>query len=190
MFNDSINFLVQSIEKSQVYQQNNVKYQKFHNFFPENLLDKLVKLNDVDFKTENLEKQEKFPRKRLDYNEMISKELNIIFRHSKITKALGEKYDCSLKMQTADVWFDTEGYTLTPHIDDSRIKLAIQIYLGEDDQPGTALFETEKSTDPYEVFPYKPNYGYALKNTSQSFHGTVGAVTKGLRKSVYIRYAD
>jgi hypothetical protein len=74
---------------------------------------------------------------------------------------------------------------LKPHTDDSRIKLAIQIYLGEDENVGTALFN--KDNNVLKTFEYKLNSGYALLNTKNSFHG-VDKIEKDGRISLYVRY--
>lgn len=188
MINDSINFLVESIKKSPLIVKNGCYYQKISNFFPNQLLQELVKINDT-YKLEKLETQEHTSRFRLSYEEPIIKMLNLIFHSKKITNALEAKFDVKLKPKTTDVWLDSVNFFLPPHVDDPRIKLSIQIYLG-DNNIGTALFDSYTSTQPYEVFEYKLNSGYVLLNNSKSFHGTSGKVTDKniLRKSVYVRY--
>lgn len=190
MFNDSINFLVESIEKSPLIEKNGCYYQKLNNFFPANLLDELVKIDDT-YKLEKLETQTHMNRFRLSYQEVIVKKLNLIFHSQKITNALEIKFNIRLKPESTDIWLDSADYFLAPHIDDPRIKLSMQIYLGNNNV-GTALFNSDTSTDPYEVFEYKLNSGYILLNNSKSFHGTAGKVTNKntLRKSVYVRYKN
>ena len=188
MFNDSINFLVESIKKSPLIVKNGCYYQKISNFFPNHLLKELVKIDDT-YKLEKLETQEHTNRFRLSYEEPIIKMLNVIFHSRKITNALETKFDVELKPETTDVWLDALNYSLPPHLDDPRIKLSMQIYLGNNNT-GTALFESGTSTEPYEFFEYKLNSGYVLLNNSKSFHGTSGKVKdkNRLRKSVYVRY--
>lgn len=190
MFNSSINFLVESIKKSPLIIKNGCYYQKISNFFPNHLLTELVKIDDT-YKLEKLETQANKNRFRLSYEEPIVKMLNLIFHSRKITNALEEKFDVKLKPSTTDVWLDSVNYSLKPHIDDPRITLSMQIYLG-DNNIGTALFDSLTSTEPYEVFEYKFNSGYVLLNNLKSFHGTTGKVTdkNTLRKSVYVRYKD
>lgn len=190
MFNDSINFLVRSIEKSALIEKNGCYYQKINNFFPENLLDELIKIDDT-YVLEKLETQTHMNRYRLSYEEPIIKKLNLIFHSQKITNALETKFKIRLKPESTDIWLDSVDYFLPPHLDDPRIKLSMQIYLGNNNI-GTALFDTSTSKEPYEVFEYKFNSGYILLNNSKSFHGTSGKVTNKsiLRKSVYVRYKD
>lgn len=191
MFNDNINFLVQSIEKSVVIEKHGIYYQTFQNILPESLIKQLQKINPTNCVVTKLEKQKNLNRVRVDYKENISKELNLIFRSAKIKKVLEDKYKIKLQAETADIWFDSDGYNLLPHRDDSRIALALQIYLGsEQSMPGTVLYSSQNAKTPFTVFKYKENTGYALLNNAQSWHGTEHKlVGNAIRKSIYIRYA-
>jgi|DEB0MinimDraft_4_1074332.scaffolds.fasta_scaffold52786_2 hypothetical protein len=188
MFNDSIRFVAQSIEKSTVNEINSCYYQKYIDFFPSDLLKKLITIPS-NVKFEKLEHQENRSRLRVSYSEMISKELNVIFRSSKITKMLEEKFNQKLTPGTADIWYDYTDYSLSPHRDDPRVKLAIQIYLDSNDNPGTVLYDSVEKSNVIETFPYILNSGYSLLNSEKSFHGTEGKVKQKTRKSVYIRYS-
>lgn len=190
MFNDSINFVAQSIEKSPLLEKNGCYYQKFMNFFPEDLLDELVNVDET-YKLEKVETQEHRNRVRLSYSEIISKKINLIFRSTKIKSVLEQIYKIKLKPSSVDIWLDSGDYYMTPHTDDVRVKLAIQIYLGNDNV-GTSLFPSVDSRQPVETFDYKLNNGYALLNNKKSIHGPTTKVLhkKELRKSVYIRYGN
>ena len=190
MFNDSINFVAQSIEKSQLVERNGCYYQRFQDMLPESLLSELVKLDTSSCSVVKLEKQEHMSRVRVDYSEAISKKLNIIFKSSKIKNILEHKYKLKLYRQTTDIWFDSIGYNLSPHIDDTRLALSLQIYLDtEKDIPGTALYDAETDDIPFCVFKYVKNTGYSLLNNDRSWHGTEFAMNSDkIRKSIYIRY--
>ena len=84
-----------------------------------------------------------------------------------------------------DIWVDDKGYKLGPHTDDARIKLAVQIYLG-DNNIGTSLYKDDKNI---KTFEYKFNSGYALLNNDKSFHGLDKEVEKSKRVSLYARYS-
>lgn len=183
----NVDFLVQSIQNSMVNVKNGCFYQKFVQFFPADFLKKLVTIPS-DTKLTKLEHQEHRPRLRVDYDEMISRELNLLFKSSKITEALSKKYNTILNPGTADIWFDYAGYNLSPHRDDPRVKLALQIYFGSGDNPGTVLYDGEQEPQVIESFKYGVNCGYSLLNNDKSWHGTNGSVTNNTRKSVYIRY--
>ena len=190
MFNDSINFVAQSIEKSQLVERNGCYYQRFQDMLPESLLSELVKLDTSSCSVVKLEKQEHMSRVRVDYSEAISKKLNIIFKSSKIKNILEHKYKLKLYRQTTDIWFDSIGYNLSPHIDDTRLALSLQIYLDtEKDIPGTALYDAETDDIPFCVFKYVKNTGYSLFNNDRSWHGTEFIMKSDkVRKSIYIRY--
>ena len=146
---------------------------------------------------------------RADYNEKILKELRLFFSNSKITLALENKFNTKLKFGSLDLWFDyfrkdNELNELEPHIDHNSIKLAIQIYLGEEENVGTSLYADSGETVLYEnskklkwdpdrkpihTFEYICNNGYALLNTEASWHGIHERVKKNTRKSLYIRYS-
>ncbi len=183
----NVDFLVQSIQNSMVNEKNGTYYQKFIRFFPGDFLKKLVTMS-THTKLVKLEHQEHRPRLRVDYDEMISRELNLLFKSSKITEALSKKFNVTLEPGTADIWLDYSGYNLSPHRDDARVKLALQIYFGSGENPGTVLFDQEHDPQIIETFEYKVNMGYALLNNDKSWHGTDGTVTNNVRKSVYIRY--
>ena len=95
------------------------------------------------------------------------------------------KFSTELKFESVDIWIDDEGYTLLPHIDDGRIKLALQIYLG-DNNVGTSLYANNGNI---KTFEYKFNSGYALLSNAKSFHGLDNPVKNSGRTSLYVRYS-
>ena len=183
MSNLSTQDVVLSIENAPLINLNGMLYQEYSNFFGKELFDHLnstEKLNLVP-----LERQEKQRRSRVDEKSEIIKKLKILFMHRPITEGLETKFKTDLKFASVDIWQDDIGYYIGPHIDDPSIKLAIQIYLG-DDNIGTSLFDDQGNA--LKTFRYTLNTGYALLNTKDSRHGRAGQVTKGVRRSVYVRY--
>jgi hypothetical protein len=132
-----------------------------------------------------LKNQEFLPRTRLDYNDDLMKHLRIFFMNTKITAALSKKFGTDLKFESVDIWVDGKDYHLKPHTDDISIKLALQIYLGNDNV-GTSLYSDEKII---KTFEYKFNSGYALLNNDKSFHGLSKPLQKAGRISLYARYS-
>ena len=183
MFNLSTQEVVLSIENSPLTKLKGIVYQEYHNFFGNSMLEELKNLEDLDLV--QLERQLDRPRQRVEYTEDIMKKLKIFFMHSKITNVLAKKFNTELQFDSVDIWQDKPGYYLEPHTDDPRIKLALQIYLG-DNNVGTSLFD--KDNNVLKTFEYKLNSGYALLNTSDSLHGTTTKVESGLRNSMYVRY--
>ena len=185
MFNLSTQEVVLSIENSPLTKLNGIVYQEYHNFLGNSVLKELKNLENLNLV--KLEKQFDVPRRRVDYNNDLIKKLKIFFMNSKITNALAKKFNTELQFDSVDIWIDKPGYYLKPHTDDSRIKLAIQIYLGEDENVGTALFD--KDNNVLKTFEYKLNSGYALFNNKVGWHGPSTKVENGTRKSMYVRYS-
>jgi hypothetical protein len=134
--------VVKSIQKTPLVNLNGLIYQEYQDFFDDIWLEKLS-IDLEKLKLTALERQEELEksfRKRVDYSEKISKELNIFFKNRKITECLQDIFNLKLTPDTADIWIDYPGYYLIPHVDDGRIKLAIQIYIGDQQQPGTSLY--------------------------------------------------
>jgi len=188
MYNSSVDFVVKSIQKTPLVNLNGLIYQEYQDFFDDVWLEKLnFDFNDI--KTDKLEKQENEQRFKVMYSENISKELNMFFKKTKITKALEEKFNLSLNPGITDIWFDFFGYQLTPHVDNPSIKLALQIYLGDQEQPGTAFYDATENHKKIHQVLYKKNNGYSLLNNDKSWHSLDSAVRTGFRKSIYVRYS-
>lgn len=183
MHNLSTKEVVSSIEKTPLVELQGIIFQEYRDFFGKELLDILEDTNNV-MKT-HLENQTDLPRQRVEYSEPVMKKLKIFFMQESITTALEKKFDVDLQFSSVDLWYDSPGYLLGPHTDDHRIKLAIQIYLGDGDV-GTCLYDGHDSV--IKVFDFKNNNGYALLNSEVSRHGTSGIQKEGLRKSLYVRY--
>jgi hypothetical protein len=181
MFNLSTQEVVLSIKNASLVNLNGILYQEYKNFFGKNF-----KLPDIsDKKFSKLEFQEHLPRSTLDQNEVFMKKLRIFFMNSSITEALQEKFNTNLSFKSVDIWQDHPGYYFAPHTDDERIKLALQLYIGDNDV-GTSLFDDKDNV--IKTFEFSNNHGYALLNNSFSRHGTSGRVNKGTRTSIYVRY--
>ena len=186
MFNLSTQEVVLSIEKTPVIKEKQFVYQEYHNFFGNNILKELETLVNLNFV--QLEKQLDRPRLRVDYSEEVMKKIKLFFMQTPITKALEKKFNTNLSFDSVDIWQDEPGYYLEPHTDDSRVKLALQFYLGNDNNVGTSLFD--KDDNVLKTFEYTFNSGYALLNNEFSRHGTTTKVTNGIRKSMYVRYSQ
>ena len=181
MFNLSTQEVVLSIEKSPLRIVHGTIYQEYRDFFGKEF--SFPTLENRKFS--KLEFQENKPRRRLDYNDDLIKRIKILFMNTNITRALENKFNTSLKFDSADVWIDDKGYKLPPHRDDDRTKLALQIYLSDNNE-GTSLYDND-GTMRY-TFPFKFNSGYALYNGMYSTHG-VEEIEKDGRTSLYVRYS-
>lgn len=186
MSNDNIDFLVQSIQKAPVITENNFVYQEYRDFFSPSTLNSLVNAKDALTKTK-LQGQEAEHREKADSSNKTIREMMIMFSNVNFKKQLEKKFKTALTLSSVDVWYDTEQYTLKPHVDHSSIKLSLQIYLDSDDHPGTCLHHAIDDP-PFKTFEYKKNYGYALLSSKKTFHSTEYPVRHGTRTSLYVRY--
>jgi hypothetical protein len=199
MYNDSVDFVVKSIQKTPLVNLNGLIYQEYQDFFDDFLVNKIVneyKMTEFD----KLESQEHKSRTKLSYQSKLSKELKILFSNVKIKNALEKTYSTELKFSSFDLWQDGKGYFLEPHTDNQRIKLALQIYLGENVAAGTKFFSKLVSNitevgvwkEDYlqheaKEIHYKKNCGYSLLNNEQSWHGVAFNHVDN-RLSAYVRY--
>ena len=199
MFNDSIKFVVSSIEKSPLVNDNGILYQRYKNFFDAFILEKLNFDNDAVL-YENLETQEYKSRKKLSSTELVIKELTVFFMNKHIKSALENIYKTVLKFSSCDIWIDNTGYWLPPHIDDTRIKLGLQIYCSNVPSSGTTFFSKDVQDvvdlkiwkDEYmkyevDTIMFENNCGYSLLNNRLSYHG-VYPTKYDSRKSLYVRF--
>ena len=180
MFNLSTQEVVLSIEKSPLRIVHGTIYQEYRDFFGKEF--SLPTLQGKKFVS--LDHQEEKPRRRLDYNDELMKQIKILFMHTNITGALQNKFNTALTFSSADIWIDNKGYKLGPHTDDSSIKLALQIYLSNNNE-GTSLYDNDGGIR--YTFPFKFNSGYALYNGMYSTHGVEEIENDG-RTSLYVRY--
>lgn len=180
MFNLSTQDVVLSIEKSPLKVVKGIIYQEYPNFFGNDYELEFGKQENF----EKLENQSELHRVKLSKHNEVMKKLTVFFMNTSITNALGKKFDTSLKFASADVWIDSKGYKLQPHVDDPRIKLHLQVYLSDNNQ-GTSLYDS--TGELLYTFPFKANYGYALYNGDHSHHGVKEVVEDG-RTSLYVRY--
>jgi hypothetical protein len=185
MFNDSINFLVESIEKSPLVNLDGIFYQEYDNFFDEDTI-KMLSFTKDSVSLNKFALQENRARLVVSHREKIHKHMTVMFRHKKIREALGKKFNKNLKNSSVDIWYDGPRYTLEPHTDFHTIQLSLQIYLGDPPNPGTSLY---KEGTVIKTFDYKKNSGYSLLNNEFSFHGVEGDIVENnLRKSIYVRF--
>ncbi len=181
MFNLSTQDVVLSIENTPLTNLDGKYFQEYQNFFGNNFI-----LPDISkSKFIKLDNQEHLERQVLDPDDVVIRQLQVFFMNTKITNALGKKFGFNLKFDSVDVWQDLPGYYLTPHTDNESIKVAVQIYLSDNDQ-GTCLYN-EKGEIVYK-FPFRNNFGYSLLNNKNSMHGVPEIKNSG-RISLYVRYS-
>lgn len=85
-----------------------------------------------------------------------------------------------------NLWWDTEGYTLPMHIDNDKVKLSMQIYVGELEHNtlGTSFGDSRQNL--ILTLPYRSNTGYFLANPNRIQHGLISTVPSNFnRLSLY-----
>ena len=186
---NSLEYTANVIANTPVKEHNGVRYQIFKDFFDENALSYLEKVDDEKVKLERLPQQMKENRRLVNYQEDASKSLQLFFHSGKIIESLKKQFSCnSLWPKTTDMWFDYEGYQIVPHIDEGY-QIQLQIYLNNESHPPTAFFEqTESGFAVFDQAEYRSNYGYCLFNSGPSWHGMTGPVISGKRKSIFARF--
>jgi len=187
MHNDSVDFVVKSIQKTPLVNLNGVIYQEYEDFFDQDLLNLLsFETNEVELKKFALQHDRN--RMEVSHDEKVMKHITIFFRNQKIKKAIEQIFGLKLGVASADIWFDGYDYKLEPHTDFTTIQLSLQIYLGDERNKGTCLFDQDGKI--LKTFPYKKNCGYSLLNNAESLHGTEPSTfqVNNLRKSIYVRW--
>lgn len=95
------------------------------------------------------------------------------------------------KFQGLQIWRDTEGYEIKPHVDNPKIDISLQIYLFDcPEKFGTSFIIKGKTVD----VPFINNTGYiTYKNKLQDrlFHWTTNRLESGLtRYSLYFTWGQ
>jgi len=181
MFNLSTQDVVLSIENAPLVNLDGIYFQEYENFFGKSFK---LEFGDVE-NFQKLDGQIDYNRSKLSEQDDIVKKLSIFFMNTNVTKALEKKFNTELKFQSLDVWIDDKGYKLDPHVDDSSIKLHLQVYLS-DENKGTNLYSADNKK--IHTFKFESNRAYALLNNDKSLHG-LDEIEKSGRRSIYVRYA-
>lgn len=168
-----------------------------HDFFKPDALEKiktkLFELSHEDGLWDKVPLQEDNQRKyisaqRVELFKKINDELNSAEFIEKINTTLGWEVTSG----SFNVWHDTEGYNISLHVDNDKVKYAIQIYLlGVDNHLGTSFAKkpNKGEKDIFITIPYKENFGYCMKNVNDVEHGLITAVPKNFdRYSIYFLY--
>jgi hypothetical protein len=112
-----------------------------------------------------------------------------------IRSQLSELLGHNIKLLSLDLWVDSPGYTIHPHVDPAFFAHAVQIYITDNTTAeyriGMPFGTTVYHPDHRVLFqlPYRTNSGYFFENPQQTCHGLNGQVPEGMqRNSVYLRF--
>ena len=149
---------------------------KIENLFEAEILDVLLKKLELETKWQPQEMQELLPRVTLPWlTNGVSDEVWHMLNTLDFSRF-------KFKFLNVSIWKDLPGYCIGPHIDNIRVKAAMQIYLNDlPKELGTWFEETE--------IPYVQNSGYIMNNQYRPAHGMKHPVPDGLvRYSLYARF--
>lgn len=147
------------------------------------LLDKLINFittNDLDWQIQELQEYEN----RLKINWIFDSPIEEVHTvMDQLTESLNEKFCTNCKFIGISIWKDQEGYSISKHVDNKIIDLAIQIYLsGETENLGTRFEYDNKSFQAQ----YQKNYGYLVDGNKKLVHSMSSPVPRGhTRYSLY-----
>jgi hypothetical protein len=164
------------------------------NFFHKDCMDE-IKLHLDQYKDHplywtELHLQEEYQRKKMVIDEIplfnnILQEMSDPIFINKLNQTLG----WNVKNGSFSIWHDTEGYNIGLHVDNDRVKNAIQVYLKDVDITLGTSFAKKHNGGPNDVFltiPYKENFGYCMKNVDSIEHGLINKVPNNFnRYSIY-----
>lgn len=161
-----------------------------HNFFNQDTLDEIKKhLSDIHNDESYwgvLDKQENLPRRSLIKKDDLIEEIIEEFSSNEYVSKINSTFNWGITGCGGSIWYDHEGYNIKLHVDNDRVKFAIQIYLkGFDAHLGTS-FSRGTENDIFLTLPYKENFGYCMKNVDKFQHGLIKPVPKNFdRYSLY-----
>ena len=157
------------------------------NAFPENFIESINSVDLNSYQYTKIHLQEDKPRKRLSIkdNDIFSAMYFYINDNIDVISKLIQK-----EIQSADtaVWYDSPGYNIGLHEDNSVVKIAMQIYLNKTySNLGTTFFnennfnhldENNFNHHKRHVFDFIPNTGYIMINDKNQWHAMTQVVPK------------
>ena len=144
------------------------------NFLPDELVDQLVEFSQrPDVPWELQEMQEHLPRKKISWQ--LDSPIETTHNYFKSLPLFKH-----LSFMGATLWKDDVNFYMTEHVDNDRVKIAIQIYLDNRNSPGTQFGER--------LVKYGRNRGYIMYNDSTMLHKVPKQIPHEGRLSIYALY--
>jgi hypothetical protein len=144
------------------------------NFLPDQLVDQLVELSqqpDVPWQLQEM--QEHLPRKKISW--MLDSPIETLHNYFKSLQMFKH-----LDFMGVTLWKDGTDFYMGNHIDNNRVKVAIQIYLDNRNSPGTQFSNR--------IIRYGRNRGYIMYNNPNMLHGVPKKTPHEGRLSIYALY--
>jgi hypothetical protein len=144
------------------------------NFLPDDLVDQLVEFSqrsDVPWELQEL--QEHLPRKKISW--LIDSPIETVHNYFKSLPLFSH-----LDFMGVTLWSDDVNFYMSDHVDNNRVKVAIQIYLDNSSSPGTQFGDR--------LIKYGRNRGYIMYNNPTMLHKVPKQIPHGGRLSIYALY--
>ena len=126
------------------------------NFLPDHLVDQLVKFSqqsDIPWQSEEM--QESMPRKKISW--LIDSPIEEAHNYFKSLPMFEH-----LKFTGVSLWKDDIDFYMDEHVDNDKVKVAVQIYLDNRKSPGTQFGDR--------IIRYGRNKGYIMYNNLNMWH--------------------
>ena len=144
------------------------------NFLPTDLVDELVDFSQQsDTPWELQEMQEELPRRKISY--LLDSPVETVHNYFQSLSMFSH-----LNFMGISLWDDDQNFWMKPHLDNDRVKVAVQIYLDNRNSPGTQFGDR--------LISYGRNRGYIMYNTPDMLHGVPKQIPHEGRLSVYALY--
>jgi hypothetical protein len=140
------------------------------NLVPDSLLAQINSTNWLDLSYNKIDKQEYMVRKNINgetlpWHEEWRKAVDSLF------DVMWESNNVVLQRgQNTSWWIDEPGFDCPIHSDDTRVKVALQMYwIGAEDL-GTRFYTDDTGTELRKKFDFVPNTGYLMINNAEQYH--------------------
>ena len=143
------------------------------NFLPNKLVNELVEFSKSDVPWEQQEMQEHLPRCKISW--LLDSPIEIA--HNRFAQC---PMFAHLDFMGVTLWKDDVDFKMSQHLDNDRVKVAVQIYLDNRNSPGTQFGDR--------MIGYGRNRGYIMYNNKDMLHSVPDCTPHEGRLSIYALY--
>ena len=139
-------------------------------FLPEDLVDDLVAFSKTNADWQVQEMQENLPRKKISW--LADSPIETAHMWFESLPLFSH-----LNFMGITLWKDDIDFWMSEHLDNERVKIAVQIYLDDRKSPGTQFGDR--------LIHYGRNRGYIMHNNPNMLHGVPDQIPHEGRLSIY-----
>ena len=143
------------------------------NFLPNKLVDELIMFSKGNVPWEKQPMQETLPRHRISW--LLDSPIETLYNWFAECTMFSH-----LNFNGVTLWKDDKDFWMRDHIDNDKVKVAVQIYLDDRQSPGTQFGDR--------LIRYGRNRGYIMYNNSNMLHGVPNATPHEGRLSIYASF--